>query len=296
MMARPVDSRVLTTPARRAGRHVALRQRCVALLWSIASLGCFIALWEVAWALKWVNPLLLPPPHIFLRNFADQARYFIPTNVIGETTESTAFVSLLSTIVATTLRVLSGLLLGFVLSLVVGVAIRYFRIFGRLTLPTITLLAPISPIAWLPVAIFLFGIGNAPAVFMVFISLFFVMTVSTISQIDGVSKTYLHVAAVMGATRRQTFLHVVLPAILPSLFLVLRMNLFGAWMVVLVAEATGVGSGLGQIVMLARSTFNSSLSFFTMTLIGATGFVFDLALRMIQKRVLYWVPTNGMGK
>jgi len=255
-----------------------------------------VALWELAWAVGWADPLLLPPPHIFLHNFADQAQYFVPTDVIGETNSATALSSLLMTVVASSLRVISGLLLGFVCSVTVGICIRYFGLFGRLTLPTITLLAPISPIAWLPVAIFLFGIGNAPAVFMVFVSLFFVMTLSTISQIDAVSRTYLNVSAIMGATRRQLFLHVVIPAILPSMFLVLRMNLFGAWMVVLVAEATGVGSGLGQIVMLARNTFNSSLSFFTMTLIGATGFLFDVALRQIQRRVLYWVPNNGMGK
>jgi NitT/TauT family transport system permease protein len=268
----------------------------VPLGWGVASLACFITAWELAWAAGWADPLLLPPPHIFLRNFASQAQYFIPTDVIGETSNATALKSLAMTIVATTLRVLSGLVLGFVGSVAMGVAIRYFRLFGNLTLPTITLLAPISPIAWLPVAIFLFGIGNAPAVFMVFISLFFVMTVSTISQIDNVSRTHLNVAAVMGATRAQTFRHVILPAILPSLFMVLRMNLFGAWMVVLVAEATGVGSGLGQVVMLARNTFNSSLSFFTMTLIGVTGFAFDVALRIVQRKVLFWVPNNGLGK
>ncbi|HIA2378058.1 TPA: ABC transporter permease [Burkholderia contaminans] len=240
--------------------------------------------------------MLLPPPHIFLRSFGSQAQYFLPSDVIGEQSSGTAFGALAMTIVATTLRVLAGLTLGFFCALGMGVAIRYFGLFGNLTLPTITLLAPISPIAWLPVAIFLFGIGNGPAVFMVFISLFFVMTVSTIGQIDSVSRTYLNVAAVMGATRAQTFRHVILPAILPSLFMVLRMNLFGAWMVVLIAEATGVGSGLGQVVMLSRNTFNASLSFFTMTLIGVLGFAFDYLLRIVQRRVLFWVPESGLRK
>ncbi|MEA3115002.1 MAG: NitT/TauT family transport system permease protein [Caballeronia sp.] len=295
-LATLVAQRVAANTPGIAGRpRRSLARRLVPLGWGIASLACFISLWELAWAFGWADPLLLPPPHIFLRNFASQAQYFVPTDVIGETSSTTALRSLVMTIVATTLRVLSGLVLGFVCSVAMGVAIRYFRLLGNLTLPTITLLAPISPIAWLPVAIFLFGIGNAPAVFMVFISLFFVMTVSTISQIDNVSRTHLHVAAVMGATRAQTFRHVILPAILPSLFMVLRMNLFGAWMVVLVAEATGVGSGLGQVVMLARNTFNSSLSFFTMTLIGVTGFAFDVALRLVQRKVLFWVPGNGLG-
>ena len=266
------------------------------VLWWLLSVGCFASVWELAWATGLADPLLLPPPHIFLSKFADQAQYFVSNDVVGEVSSSGAIQSLLMTILASSLRVITGLLLGFVCSVATGLLIRYVKLFGNLTLPTITLLAPISPIAWLPVAIFVFGIGNAPAIFMVFISLFFVMTLSTISQIDSVSKTYLNVGAIMGASRRQLFLHVIIPAILPSLFMVLRMNLFGAWMVVLVAEATGVGSGLGQIVMLARNTFNSSLSFFTMTLIGLTGFLFDVALRQIQNRVLYWVPSSAVSK
>ena len=73
------------------------------------------------------------------------------------------------------------------------------------------------------------------------------------------------------------------------------MNLFAAWMVVLIAEAVGVRSGLGQVTMMARNTFNASLVFFTMTLIGLTGFMFDQALRYIQKKVLWWVGPSTVG-
>jgi NitT/TauT family transport system permease protein len=73
------------------------------------------------------------------------------------------------------------------------------------------------------------------------------------------------------------------------------MNLFGAWMVVLIAEAVGVGSGLGQVTMMARNTFNASLVFFTMTLIGLTGFLFDQALRLIQRKVLWWIGPSNIG-
>ena len=159
---------------------------------------------------------------------------------------------------------------------------------------TVTLLAPVSPVAWLPVAIFLFGIGNKPAVFMVFIALFFTMVLATITQIDAVNRNYINVARIMGANRRQIFLRVILPAILPGLLIVLRLNLFGAWMVVLIAEATGVGYGLGQVIMMARNTFNPGLVFFTIVLIGVIGFVFDFALRSMQSRILYWVP-RGQG-
>ena len=87
----------------------------------------------------------------------------------------------------------------------------------------------------------------------------------------------INVARTMGASKRQIYTRVILPAILPGLLVVLRLNLFGAWMVVLVAEATGVGYGLGQVIMLARNTFNPSLVFFTIVMIGVLGFTFDFA-------------------
>src|SRR5512138_1214399 len=139
-----------------------------------------------------------------------------------------------------------GVLRASALAIGIGVAVRYWHIFDKLVLPTVTLLSPVSPIAWLPVAIFLFGIGNAPAIFMVVVALFFHMVLATIAQIDGVAHNLINVARTMGASKRQIYGRVIVPAILPGMLQVLRMNLFGAWMVVLVAESTGVGYGMGQ--------------------------------------------------
>jgi NitT/TauT family transport system permease protein len=270
--------------------------RLRALLWGCASVGLFVGVWEFAWWRGWADPLLLPPPHLFLANLGEQFRFFDPNGErAGALSSGGSLGSVLGVMAWTSLRVIAGLTLGFVLSLAVGVGIRYFGLFGKLTLPTITLLAPISPVAWLPVAVFVFGIGNPPAVFLVFISVFFVMVLSTLAQIDAVPPAYIHVARIMGASKRQMFRHVILPAILPGLFVTLRLNLFAAWMVVLIAEAVGVGSGLGQVVMMARNTFNASLVFFTMTLIGLAGFAFDQGLRWIQRRVLWWVGPSAVG-
>lgn len=283
----------LLRPKRSLVSVSAMRLR--ALLWAGASVGLFVGLWELAWWRGLADPLLLPPPHIFLSNLSDQFRFFDPNGErIGALSSGGSLWSVLGVMAWSSLRVVAGLSLGFVLSLAVGVGIRYFGLFGRLTLPTITLLAPISPVAWLPVAVFVFGIGNPPAVFLVFISVFFVMVLSTLAQIDAVPASYLHVARIMGASKRQLFRHVILPAILPGLFITLRLNLFAAWMVVLIAEAVGVGSGLGQVVMMARNTFNASLVFFTMTLIGLAGFAFDQALRWVQRRVLWWVGSSAL--
>jgi NitT/TauT family transport system permease protein len=274
-----------------------LRQSLARFGWTLASIGLFASIWELCWLTGVSDPKLLPPPHVFLGNFTGQLKYFNAATrwAIGVNPADgpTPLQALGITVASTTMRVMIGLLIASVLAVTIGVLVRYYLIVDRLLLPTVTLLSPVSPIAWLPIAIFLFGIGNAPAIFMVVIALFFHMVLATISQIDGVNRNLINVARTMGASKWQTYRHVIIPAILPGLLIVLRMNLFGAWMVVLVAETTGVGYGMGQVIMLARNTFNPSLVFFCIALIGVLGFMFDLALRMIQKRILYWVPETA---
>ena len=262
--------------------------------WTLLSIGLFAGLWELCWAMGWADPKLLPPPHIFLGNLAEQGKFFNTATrwQVGQSMSEgpSAFESVMITVGATTARVFTGLVLASMLAIGMGVLIRYYHFFDKLVLPTITLLSPVSPIAWLPVAIFLFGIGNAPAIFMVVVALFFHMVLATINQIDGVSPNLINVARTMGASKRQIYWRVIVPAILPGMLAVLRLNLFGAWMVVLVAESTGVGYGMGQVIMLARNTFNPSLVFFTIAVIGVLGFTFDWLLRQAQRRILYWLP------
>jgi NitT/TauT family transport system permease protein len=262
--------------------------------WTILSIGLFVSLWELCWLFGWADPKLLPPPHIFIGSIAEQGKFFNTATrwQVGKsmTDGPSAFQSVMITIGATTMRVFVGLLIATILGIGVGVLVRYFKLFDRLVLPTVTLLSPVSPIAWLPVAIFIFGIGNGPAIFMVVVALFFHMVLATVTQIDGVSKAFINVARTMGASKPQIYWRVIVPAILPGMLAVLRMNLFAAWMVVLIAESTGVGYGMGQVIMLARNTFNPSLVFFTIAVIGVLGFTFDWLLRVAQRRILYWLP------
>lgn len=285
----------MPAPVRAAlpGLSPAWRRRLASLFWGLVSLGLFAGLWEGLWALDLVNPLLLPPPHLFLADIPGTLRYFDRSNRIGSVGGGGGVAALLVTMGWTTMRVFVGLGLGFVCGVLVGALVHYVRALRNLLLPTVLLLAPISPVAWLPVAIFVFGIGDKPAIFLVFITLFFTIVLSTGAQIESVPKTYIHVARIMGATGRQTFWRVVLPAILPSLFMTLRLNLFAAWMVVLIAETVGVGTGLGQITSMARSTFNAKLVFFTMAIVGVLGFLSDFALRQVQRKMLWWVGPGG---
>ena len=114
----------------------------------------------------WADPKLLPPPHVFLGDIVDQAKFFNTVSRwqvgVGQDSGPSPPMAVLYTVLSTTGRVFAGLAIAASLGVSIGVAIRYFKLFEKLTLPTVTLLAPVSPIAWLPVAIFVFGIGDAP--------------------------------------------------------------------------------------------------------------------------------------
>jgi len=253
--------------------------------WWVLSLALFLGIWELVTLFGWVNTTIMPPPHEFLAEVFNQEQFLAPR--VGVERTGGRFVAL-SAIVATLQRVFAGLSLSFIAALIVGCLAAYFKVLGKLVLPTITLLAPIAPIAWFPFAIMAFGVGNVAAIFVVFIGLFFTLTLGTVNCINNVEQLYINTGRVLGASRFQVMRHIVLPAIIPNLFMILRMNFFGAWMAVLAAEMVGVNTGLGALIMVARQMFNTKLMFLGMAIIGVVGYLLDVLLQQIQRRVLWW--------
>jgi NitT/TauT family transport system permease protein len=265
-----------------------LRQWAVSVGWWALSLGIVVAMWELAVALRLVNPVILPPPHLFLAEIRHQAQFLMPQ--VGATAGGGNFAAL-TAVWASLQRVLSGLALAFVSAVTLGSLAFYFDIFGKLALPTITLLAPIASVAWIPLAIFAFGVGDRAAIFIVFISVVFTLTLGTVNNMHNVDQVYINTARVLGASRRQVIHHVIFPAVLPQLFVIMRINLFGAWMGVLAAEMVGVRSGLGAIVVVGRQMMNMNLTFLGMAMIGLVGYLLDASFGLVQRRVLWWKST-----
>jgi NitT/TauT family transport system permease protein len=198
------------------------------------------------------------------------------------------FFNLPTTVFLSMRRVFLGLAIAFVVSFVVGLLISYVQIVRRLLLPIIRLLAPISPIAWLPLIQFFIGVGDTAIVFVIFIALFFILTLGTINSIENVESKFINTAKVLGASRWQTMFHVTIPAIVPEQFFSLRMNFYAAWMSLLVAEFIGAQSGLGQMVMAGRVVFNMQLVLLAMVIVGVLGMLSEAILRVIQEKVLWW--------
>ena len=253
--------------------------------WWLLSVGTMVTLWEVAAALDLVNRVILPPPSVFVTEIQNQAQFLLPQ--IGVQRIGGNFVAL-TAIWASLVRIVSGLALAFVAAVLVGSLAFSLRVFHKLTYPVITLLAPIAPVAWIPFALVAFGIGDGAAIFVVFVGIFFVLELAAVSSMNNVDQHHIDTARVLGASRRQVMWHVIFPAILPNLFVIMRVNLFGAWMGVLTAEMVGVNTGLGTIVLVGRQMMNMNLTFLGMAMIGLVGYLLDAGLAVLQRRVLWW--------
>jgi NitT/TauT family transport system permease protein len=197
-------------------------------------------------------------------------------------------VSLSTSVEATLFRVFAGMAVAFIAALFTGAALSLSRFATWCVSPLLYLLAPIAPIAWIPTAIVLFGISNLTAIFIVFMGVYFILTIATLAEIKRIPEEFLIVSENLGAGPFARWWRVVLPAILPGVFTLLRTNFIAAWMAVLVAEMVGLGDGLGAIIMMGRNLFNSDLIMLGMVTIGIAGFVVDRMLLLMSKYVVWW--------
>lgn len=240
-----------------------------------------VAIWETAAASGWNGAVLFPPPSSFI-SYAIESDFRVGFG--GDA------MPIPLAILVSALRVLAGLAIGFVAAVATGILISASGRFADMIMPLIRGLAPIAPIAWIPLGIVLFGIGNPTAVFVVFMGVYFILTISTVSAVAGVEQRLIKTARSFGATEAQVWTRVIFPAVLPNVFTMLRINFFAAWMAVLAAEMVGVKNGLGMMIILGREMFNTKLILLGMCMVGATGYLVDALLVQIQRKVLWWQP------
>ena len=149
--------------------------------------------------------------------------------------------------------------------------------------PLFQILRPISPIAWIPIAILWFGVGNASPIYLIFIASVFPMIVQTTSGVHTIEKRYLRAAENFGVTRRKLFLQVVFPAALPQIIVGMRIGLGVAWLVVVAAEMIALRSGLGYLIMDSRNAGNRyELVVAGMIIIGLIGLLLDGIMRLLE--------------
>jgi ABC-type nitrate/sulfonate/bicarbonate transport system permease component len=251
--------------------------------WFLLAWAILLSAWEVGAYIGFVNARILPPP--------SQTIPFLLSGgaKVGFGTQTTG---LWESILITLIRICVGLVFGLSASIAAGILIVEFKSFRRILLPILQSIAPIAPVAWIPFAIALVGIGNPAALFVVFMAIFGSMSCSAAAAFDAVPEDYLKVSRSMHASRTRQWLTVILPAAAPNLMTMVRMSFFGAWMAVLAGEMAGINSGLGYLITMGQQMYNMKLVMIGVIAIGVVGFALDRLLLLVQRRVLWWEETR----
>ncbi len=191
---------------------------------------------------------------------------------------------LLKYIVASLFRVSWGFMLAVIVGVPLGLVLGWFRPAFQALNPMIQILRPISPIAWIPVAILWFGIADSAPIFLIFLASVFPITVSSMAAVQNMQLVYLRAAQNFGVTGLQLFRRVIFPAALPQIITGIRIALGIAWLVVVAAEMIAVNSGLGYLIIDARNAGKRyDLVVAGMVMIGLIGLVLDLLIRRLEQ-------------
>lgn len=185
--------------------------------------------------------------------------------------------------VASLFRVTAGFDLAVLLGIPLGILIGRVHFLSELLTPIIQFLRPISPLAWIPLAMLWFGIGELPAVFLIFLSSFFPLVTATTTSVNSIRPIYFQVAANFGFSRREVLFKVIFPAILPDIISSLRMTVGIAWLVVVAAEMIAVQSGLGYLILDSRNALRMDYVMVGMVTIGIIGLLLDYGMRQLYK-------------
>jgi NitT/TauT family transport system permease protein len=231
-----------------------------------------LAFWY--YAVRWSGTKVFPSPLEVEKGLAELLRHHV----------------LWKDIVDSLRRVAIGFGLAVVIGIPLGLTLGWYPAANRVVNPVMQILRPISPIAWIPVAIIFFGVGDHAAAFLIFLGAFFPIVVACVNGVANVPAVYRRAGRNFGLTPPQLLARVLFPAALPQILVGLRIALGIAWLVVVAAEMIAVDSGLGYLVIDSRNSGKRyDLVVAAILLIGVIGLVLDVGFRRLEKlRSVRW--------
>ncbi|VVD96486.1 sulfonate ABC transporter permease [Pandoraea capi] len=245
-----------------------------------------VVIWQIVTGLGWINPIILPSP---LAVVVKWWQYLKPTVAMSDGFNAWLQSSeLLMDATHSLYRVVMGFLVGagiaLPLGLLMGTSTRVYGLFN----PLVQVVRPIPPIAYIPLAILWFGLGNPPAFFLIALGAFFPVLMNTIAGVRHVDGIYLRAARNLGAGQLTIFRRVILPAATPYILSGVRIGIGTAFIVVIVAEMIAVNNGLGYRILEAREYMWSDKIIAGMLTIGLLGLVIDLGMDRLNNHLLKW--------
>jgi NitT/TauT family transport system permease protein len=240
-----------------------------------------LLLWQIFSSIGFVRRNVLPPPSDVIAVWYD---------LITGATDSAARYSgtWLDHAWASIWRVFAGFAWGVSLGIFFGLMIGLSRIMERVFDPTIQVIRNVPVTAWVPLSLVFFGIGNAPAIFLIGLGAFFPVVVNTTHGVRQINLTLYKAAQMMGASEAELTRRVILPAALPSILTGVRLSMGIAWVLVVVAEILAVRSGLGYLLNDAYLFYRNDVVIAAMLSIGFLGFLSDRLVVLFRNYLLAW--------
>ena len=235
------------------------------IFWPMATALLLLVIWSVS--VRASGSTIFPTPGDVQRGMAELVRKGVLWQYIWDSLA----------------RVATGYSLGVALAVPLGLLLGWYPSAAQVVNPLIQMLRPISPIAWIPISIIWFGIGDGAAVFLIFLASFFPVVVATMNGVSNVPTMFRRAGRNFGLSPLALLARVVFPATLPSILVGLRLALGIAWLVVVAAEMIAVNSGLGYLIIDSRNSGKRyDLVVAAMILIGVIGLALDVGMRRLE--------------
>jgi taurine transport system permease protein len=254
----------------RAGGRIS--SRLVSALTIVAAL----AIWAISAELQLVSPVFLPSPQAVAAKFV--------------TVATTGFVdaTLLQHLAASLIRVFAALIAAILVGIPVGLAIGLSTIGRGIFDPLLEFLRPIPPLAYLPLVIIWFGIGEPAKILVIAIAMVAPVALSTAAGVRGVQQDRINAARSFGASRSQLIRHVVLPSALPSIITGLRISLGAGWTTLVAAELVAATRGLGFMIQSAAQFLVTDVVIMGIFVIAGVAFLLEFGIRRLERTLVPW--------
>lgn len=247
-------------------------------LWRLGGVVTVLLLWQLATQLQLLGPQFGPT--------------FSPARTSQALVELVASGALWPHLTASLRRVLVGLVLAAGAGIPIGILIGYYRRAEAASQIVFQFLRMISPLAWMPIAIIVLGVGDQPIYFLIAIAAVWPFIINTAHGISRVNRLWIKVGRNLGATEGQILRRIVLPAILPDILTGLRLAIGWAWIMLVPDEMLGVSSGLGYFILDTRDRFRYDQLMAVVIVIGVLGYGLDGLVRAVQQRCAWSVETE----
>ena len=237
---------------------------------AVISIAILIGIWQIAYTFSGYSDALFPSPYQSLLALIEMIKDG----------------SLLENIKTSMYRFLSGYVTSVVSAVLLGLILGRFPSVFKYVNPAVQLLRPISPTAWMPFIVLLFGIGDIPAIVIIFIAAFFPVLLSTVSAVGNIDPIYFKVAKNFGIRQPQLTWKFILPAAFPQIANGIHLAIGTSWIFLVAGEMVGAQSGLGYQIIDARNNIRADILLATIVVIGVIGIILDGLLKFIENRIM----------